>query len=1365
MSDLDLARDAKASPVTASPAERPPTALAAGAVFECVNEMERRICGSHAVPSPARAEGLALAGHRSANFLRPPESSAEVRTAGPVSGSPWVFHRFAGLRLPANPQASFELAASTGQEAVDHCLVAHRLTERTGMTGVCTLDPPIAGQLDVVQLPRTSSLRRFLGASMVSAGYTPSHPRASMDELLPLARRTMEEVAAFTGRPCPPLHQYRMTDARYVVTVWGSAAAVARRAADALREEGVRVGVVVPGLIRPFPRHELAALLENRKAVVVVEGSPRNHIEFSLLNQVRSALSLRQQHAQICTVPDEDSEKNVTSLIEHLVDLLPEDEAPQKVFTPMGGTGLPSLRFGVVPNCPWGRRFLLDFAARVHTASPIQLGRPDCEVPGVASLVLGPKMGDDPLAGRGQIDVLVATHPMLLESRRMMLMMRDHGLLILHSTAATEAEVWRSLPADVRTAVRERGVQLWHLSDRALPSSSLDWDQTLADLLHGAMLRLSAELFDEAGIALPEAERAVREAGPARDLEHALACLRRGAEEIRPVQPVDHESRAPEAPLVHMGASPVPRFPDPADIADDDLSVQVRAFHLTGESGILAPEPAPGFPLCPAVFTQWAVPSGRDWHFPYLLPDVEHDREDSVLGPAPLIQWLQVGLDSVDEDPTTVALVRRELWRIARSVALRLEEGGDGPGLRDLVREACEQVVYEFRTRSSGRESLRRILNRLSETLPDQAALVTAETAALFEFYKHTVRRHRRPALRRFLSELHELLSQVEDLLRIDHLHSDRAHSTEELSVSLGGAADHMMDLGVLAKRLPSHRGTRRLDPEARGRLTTLAEDLRDFVRSAASEPDFVLVHAGPLPDGLDLSGEVAIWQPDSFAVAIGLFDGFLENHLSVFRAIRQARLEVEHAYDPAVHEAPLRRLSVDTLTADELALLPRVVLLETEDVLQRTSLRDFSHVLQSGRPIHTLVLHYLTEADAWHRKPGIDGCYPGLSYLSVAHREAFVLQAALAAPDQLLDGLAGMVRTPQPAVGFIGVPRPSEGAEFHWLQALAAAHGRALPSFTYDPDRGDNWATRFDLRSNIQPDEVWPSHTVAYLDSHGAHTRVQERLTFAHAAALDPAFRRHLRILPPAAWADDQVPVADYLAATVDRPPDTIPYLWVVDEDGVLQRAVITRELAMMCRDRMRFWTLLQELAGINNEYVRRALAESAEGAEARLAAIRAELEAQYHGRLDQVREEESVATIDRLVNALMVADPSMLPVADQAPPPLPLAPPETKPAEEAVVSPAEESDDEDDLLPAEPSITASLCTTCDECIKLNPRLFKYNQDRQAIIADLDACTFADLVQAAEKCPARCIHPGDPRPGDETATEEMIARAAEWNR
>ena len=77
------------------------------------------------------------------------------------------------------------------------------------------------------------------------------------------------------------------------------------------------------------------------------------------------------------------------------------------------------------------------------------------------------------------------------------------------------------------------------------------------------------------------------------------------------------------------------------------------------------------------------------------------------------------------------------------------------------------------------------------------------------------------------------------------------------------------------------------------------------------------------------------------------------------------------------------------------------------------------------------------------------------------------------------------------------------------------------------------------------------------------------------------------------------------------------------------------------------------------------------------------------------------------------------------------------------------------------EPYIETPRCSSCNECIQLNGRMFKYNENKQAYIADASAGTFRELVEAAESCQVSIIHPGLPRRQDEPGLEELLQRAA----
>ena len=79
-------------------------------------------------------------------------------------------------------------------------------------------------------------------------------------------------------------------------------------------------------------------------------------------------------------------------------------------------------------------------------------------------------------------------------------------------------------------------------------------------------------------------------------------------------------------------------------------------------------------------------------------------------------------------------------------------------------------------------------------------------------------------------------------------------------------------------------------------------------------------------------------------------------------------------------------------------------------------------------------------------------------------------------------------------------------------------------------------------------------------------------------------------------------------------------------------------------------------------------------------------------------------------------------------------------------------------------PWIETPRCTTCNECVQTNSALFAYDDNMQAYIADPDAGTYRQIVEAAESCQVSIIHPGIPRNPDEPDLEDLLERAAAFN-
>ena len=152
----------------------------------------------------------------------------------------------------------------------------------------------------------------------------------------------------------------------------------------------------------------------------------------------------------------------------------------------------------------------------------------------------------------------------------------------------------------------------------------------------------------------------------------------------------------------------------------------------------------------------------------------------------------------------------------------------------------------------------------------------------------------------------------------------------------------------------------------------------------------------------------------------------------------------------------------------------------------------------------------------------------------------------------------------------------------------------------------------------------------------------------------------------------------------------------------------------------------------------------------------------------LDSARSEAAGEAMGQLVDVLMGTDLSSM-ISDAPLATMPATEPGAASAEaaatEAVAEPAPEPEEEEEELSFdEPWLDTASCTTCDDCISINKQMFAYNDDKQAILKDPKAGTYADLVKAAEICPAQCIHPGKPLDPNEPGLEELIARAAPFN-
>ncbi len=104
----------------------------------------------------------------------------------------------------------------------------------------------------------------------------------------------------------PMWEEYMMEDAEYCVVAFGIAARVAKNAVVAARNEGIKVGLIRPITLWPFPSKPLAAAADKVKAFISVELNMGQMIEdVRLATQCKKPVSLCNRCGGMIPSPDE----------------------------------------------------------------------------------------------------------------------------------------------------------------------------------------------------------------------------------------------------------------------------------------------------------------------------------------------------------------------------------------------------------------------------------------------------------------------------------------------------------------------------------------------------------------------------------------------------------------------------------------------------------------------------------------------------------------------------------------------------------------------------------------------------------------------------------------------------------------------------------------------------------------------------------------------------------------------------------------------------------------------------------------------------------------------------------------------------
>ncbi len=237
-------------------------------------------------------------------------------------GAPWSIFNDQQDSISQRDTGWIQIYCRNNQEIMDSVIQAYRIAEQVYCpVMVCYDGFVLSHTMMPVEIPDAEKVGRFLPPYKPHTILSPEDPRNINPVILSGQRRDAEgilrdgymefrwklqhalegardtivatnrEFAELFGRDHGGmLWDYKTDDAEAYIVGIGSIATEATTAADMLREEGIRAGVIGVRIYRPFPREEIRRALRKAPAIVIFEKNISYGYEGALSADIKAAL-------------------------------------------------------------------------------------------------------------------------------------------------------------------------------------------------------------------------------------------------------------------------------------------------------------------------------------------------------------------------------------------------------------------------------------------------------------------------------------------------------------------------------------------------------------------------------------------------------------------------------------------------------------------------------------------------------------------------------------------------------------------------------------------------------------------------------------------------------------------------------------------------------------------------------------------------------------------------------------------------------------------------------------------------------------------------------------------------------------------
>ena len=741
--------------------------------------------------------------------------------------------------------------------------------------------------------------------------------------------------------------------------------------------------------------------------------------------------------------------------------------------------------------------------------------------------------------------------------------------------------------------------------------------------------------------------------------------------------------------------------------------LELVGFHLTGDRSGGDLDEIAELNLHPALFTGYRDLTRLRYDYPLVLAEGAAD--------GAFVRSLSGLVDEILQEIAPQGIegqrLRKHVLALENEIRALVSRGAKG-SLAELW-DLAENDLLSGSVEAEG-ELLRDSLSRARGVLRLDGEVIDCNEETPVKLLTHAWTAVQGNKVQGFRDQVGELVLKLSEILKADFMKSDQARTPEKLQHSLGTGYEAAFDFEAMSRILTKAR------PK-----DSLPEKRRRRIRAALSVLQLQRFFAPAHESGAQRGRE----QPHCFAFdsctrALQAFQERLPEMVALVKAVSIAELEIENRYRESKHDPFFNRFDASSLVPRDLEWFPSYLVCLRDGRYDGREEAKLIEILSSELPLKVLVQtdDILGQSSVGAGQFSFGAKSLQRASMAVGLGGAYVLQSSSSNLYQLTDQLLRGLRSQGPALFSIFSGAVRDAADFPpYLTAASAMQSRAFPAFTYDPGAGRDWASRFFIGDNPQAGLDWPVESFRYEDEHLQRVSEDVAFTFVDFVASDKRYAKHFAHVPRSRWHEGMIPVREFLELGVEGTPEAVPYVLMVDENDVLQKVIVEDKLIHGARRCGEMWRSLQELGGIDNSHARRLLEREREVWER-------EKERELEELRRRPEQEAGVPAPEEGAGAQEAA------AAEEAP---------EGQVEEAREAPSDE-----------PYIETPRCTTCDECIEINSRMFAYDDNKQAYIADPDAGTYRQVVEAAEVCQVCIVHPGKPRNPDEPNLDELIKRA-----